>query len=125
MTTRTFIIYRTPWWQRGRWQGLALAAVAIGVAIAGWPDEPPARASAPPVRPVQAAQVRHAATSAPAVPDATSAAVASPVALPEVETQKPLSTMVAPGVHVTPLSVPAGTSPQPAGPRPEDSEPEN
>ncbi len=36
-----------------------------------------------------------------------------------------LSTLVAPGVHITPLSVPAGTEPMPAGPGPDDSEPEN
>ena len=125
MTTRTFIIYPTPWWQRRSWRGLALGAVAIGVAIAGWPDEAPERASAPPARAARPAPLTHAAIAGPALPDATPPAIASPTALLEVETQKPLSTMVAPGVHITPLSVPTGASPQPAGPRPEDSEPEN
>ncbi len=36
-----------------------------------------------------------------------------------------LSTLVAPGMHVTPLSVPVGTTPRPAASNERDSEPEN
>jgi hypothetical protein len=44
---------------------------------------------------------------------------------PSRPAQPALSTEVSPGVHITPLSVPAGTTPDPAGPREGDSEPEN
>lgn len=65
--------------------------------------------------------------------DAPVSALAAPAAAPLVENPSqvaapsgaPLSVTVAPGVHITPLSVPPGTLPQPAGPTARDSEPEN
>ena len=65
--------------------------------------------------------------------DAPAAALVAPVAAPRVEgpsqppaaPSAPLSVTVAPGVHITPMSVPPGTVPKPAGPTPHDSEPEN
>ena len=122
------IIFDEPaWWQRPRWQlaaALALAALATWrVAVTAADHEPIARQPpAPP--PVAALSVpAPAATMPPAaapLPAAASAAASSSALAPP-----PLSTMVAPGVHITPLSVPPGTPPVPAGPREADSEPEN
>jgi hypothetical protein len=117
-------------WQRPGWQ-VAAAAVAL-VALAIWwaalspvDHEPIARHT--PAPPLMAARSvpAPAATTVPAAAPLPAAArpVASAPALPALA--PPLSTMVAPGVHITPLSVPPGTVPVPAGPSERDSEPEN
>ena len=69
----------------------------------------------------------------PAAPQTDVARRDAPVAAPRVElpsqrpaaSSAPLSVTVAPGVHITPMSVPPGTVPKPAGPTSHDSEPEN
>jgi hypothetical protein len=104
---------------------VALATLGIGwAAMTPVEPEPVERAwAAPPVAAwpgVAGAEAAEPATPAlpvVAVPDAA-APSASPV-------PPALSTMVAPGVHITPLSVPPGTVPLPAGPTANDSEPEN
>jgi hypothetical protein len=113
------------WWRRPRAQR-AVALVATITAVAVWwialapvapepivPRVSNATAAAPPA----ATSVR--AHVAPPSPVAASAAASSTAPKPA------LSTMVAPGVHITPLSVPGGTDPVPAGPRAHDSEAEN
>ncbi len=121
------VIFDEPaWWQRPGWQ-IAAAAVLTLVSVPIWwaalspvEHEPvaPRTPAAPPVA-AQPAPAPAAATSlAPAAPQV--AVAPTPVAPPPS-----LSTMVAPGVHVTPLSVPRGAVPVPAGPGANDSEPEN
>jgi hypothetical protein len=119
------LIFDEPaWWQRPRWH-VAAAAVAMTAAVAVWwvalaPAEleaiAPRVSNAPAVMAVRPAPPVEAIAPA---PEAASAPAPSPPLLPA------LSTMVAPGVHVTPLSVPPGTEPVAAGPRAHDSEPEN
>lgn len=120
------VIFDEPaWWRRPGWQ-LAVAAVSTLVSLPIWwaalspvEHEPvvPHKPATPPI--AQPAPV----PAAPLAPAAPAVAVApippSPVPAPA------LSTMVAPGVHITPLMVPPGTVPAPAGPRDSDSEPEN
>jgi hypothetical protein len=113
------------WWRRPRVQ-LAVAPVATIMAVAVWwialaPDAPepvaPRVSNATAVAPPAAAPAQ--AHVAPPSPGAASAAASSTAPTPA------LSTLVAPGVHITPLSVPPGTDPVPAGPRAHDSEAEN
>jgi hypothetical protein len=124
----TRIVFDEPaWWQRPRWR-ITVGAAATTAAAVLWrialtpADEQPIapRVAAAPAAPAP----RLAPPIAEAIVRPTPAA-ASAVAPPLPPTQPPLSTMVAPGVHVTPLSVPPGTEPVPAGPRAHDSEAEN
>ncbi|MBX3604706.1 MAG: hypothetical protein KF788_05530 [Piscinibacter sp.] len=115
-----------------RWPraGVVVAALAAGalLGVAVSQEEPheaarpaPAAAAAPvlappvvPVPPLAAGRTTAIDTlDAPAVVPAAAVARA------------PLSTEIAPGVHVTPLAVPPGTLPQPAAPGPQDTESEN
>ncbi len=113
-----------------------LAAIAAGtVAGAYWataqtphaeaPVQPASRAVA--AAPAEPAAARPASTAAPASPLVTPAplATAVPAAVSSAAPVVLLSTQVAPGVHVTPMSVPPGSVPMPAGPSETDSEPEN
>ena len=120
------IVFDEPaWWRRPGWQLASAALLALLALIVWWsvltpvdhdpivvraPVTPVARAAPPPaLSPAALAQPQPlAAPPAPATP-------ATP----------PLSRMVAPGVHVTPLGVPHGAVPLPAGPNETDSEPEN
>jgi len=97
---------------------LALVGLAAGVATV-WPDE------APPAAPPAATGVPRAWAGSDS-PFAAAAPVPAPApAQPPPVPPASLSREVAPGVHVTPMGVPAGTAPRPAGPTAEDSEPEN
>lgn len=122
-----FVIDPLPWW-RSRPAGVA--ALLVAVALSGWLTWPSDDSIEPPV-PQPAVRLVAAVpqTSGPITP----AAVAEPPVAglpaagspPSRQEQPALSTEVSPGVHITPLSVPAGTTPDPAGPRDGDSEPEN
>jgi hypothetical protein len=121
-----FVLDPLPWW-RLRWAGVGtlLAAVAVGGWLT-WPSDAGTGPSmpAPAVRPMVA--VPHSNLMPPA-------AVAEPPVAGLLVTGSPPSrreplapsTEISPGVHITPLSVPPGTTPEPAGPREGDSEPEN
>lgn len=124
MRRPTLVIDPSPWWQQHRWLLVSLAAIAALGAAIWWA--------------VAAAIERDAALASRAVrpapvlvdrlmPAAPAGAVESddPLPAPLPTAPAPVSTMVAPGVHVTPMSVPPGTGPMPAGPRAHDSEPEN
>lgn len=128
MRRSLFVVYRRPWWQR--LGGIAtIGAVAAAVpAFVVWSTEPvvidappraiapPAPQGTPPASPPQQAvvQVQSEATATGAPSHA------------EREPSPPaLSVQVAPGVHVTPIGVPDGGVPMPAGPHADDSEPEN
>ena len=122
------IVFDEPaWWQRPRWR-TAAAAVATIAAVAVWraalapadPEPVTSRVSSAPMAAAPVAPPIAEAIARP--PPAAASAVAPP--LPPAQ-PAPLSTMVAPGVHITPLSVPPGTVPEPAGPSERDSEPEN
>jgi hypothetical protein len=124
MKRSTPIFDDPPWWQRPGWQ-VASAVVLTVIALPIWwaalaPAEP---------EPVAQPAAPQPATVARAVPPANTSPTALPTAPSPQATQHapepPLSTMVEPGVHVTPLSVPPGTRPMPAGPSEDDSEPEN
>jgi len=111
------------WWQRPRWR-IAAAVCATAAAVAVWWI-----ALIPPAREPIATRVANTAATTRVVPIAPAVARPAPAAA-SAAAQVPtppaaLSTLVAPGVHVTPLSVPAGTEPAPAGARAHDSEPEN
>jgi hypothetical protein len=139
----TIVFDQPPWWRRPRvvLGCLACASVvgalwwsAITLADDGEPlqrpqahapqlaDAPLASPNTPPD--ATAPDERAAAVTAIEPPAPASAAPAAQIQASPL-TATPLSTMVAPGVHVTPLGVPPGTQPVPAGPKAEDSEPEN
>lgn len=123
-----------PWWERPGWQVAAAAALAL-VALPIWwtalspiehepvalntraPLPPPAARAAPTETLAPAQTLAPAATPLPAATD--------PLASMPALAARARSIMVAPGVHITPLSVPPGTVPMPAGPGANDSEPEN
>jgi hypothetical protein len=120
------VIFDEPaWWQRPRRQ-IAIAVAAAIAAFAVWSlalkAEPP-QAPTPhaPSAPLMA--MRPAPSPIERVAPAPPAAASVPA--PAARVAPSLSTMVAPGVYVTPLTVPPGTEPTPAGPREHDSEPEN
>jgi hypothetical protein len=115
------------WWQQRRWIGAAAAcAVALAGAIWWAAVTPLARDDAiVPRAPRSASSPGPASVIASVVPSPSADAGAAPQAPLPSPPPTVLSTMVAPGVHVTPLGVPPGTEPVPAGPRPHDSEPEN
>jgi hypothetical protein len=123
------VIFDPPaWWQQPFWR-IAAAVGAFSVAGLTWwaalaPADPePVAASASSAALANPRPVPSAAP-APALVE-TRAQIATPAVESPMKTPPPLSTMVAPGVHVTPLSVPPGTNPMPAGPTAHDSEPEN
>jgi len=100
-----------PWWQRPGWQ-LASATVLAGVAGVIWwtvltpIDHDPIVVRTPPTPTVMARSTAPAPV-APAAPPV----VAPPTAMPEPSpppAAPPLSRMVAPGVHVTPMGLPPG-----------------
>lgn len=123
---------------RPRWlprPSLLVASVAAGVVIgvAQWGLSPvtaeqTTRAQARPVGPAAGPTVATAAAR-PLASVTPAGAVVPSSAPPRQASVTPhaaaVSTMVSPGVHITPLSVPPGTQPTPAGPSPYDSEPEN
>lgn len=127
MKRSTVIFDQPPWWQRPGWQIAAAAALALAALPIWWSalapvDHEPVALHTPAPPPVVARSAPRADTTAPAepsVPAAPSPEVSSPASTP------PLSTMVAPGMHITPLGVPPGTTPNPAGPGANDTEPEN
>lgn len=128
MSRSTIVIYpRRRWLPRSP---VLVAAVLAGLAIGSfWPEadivapDPapaapaPARAALPPV-PADALPTR--APEEPEEPEAREAREAT-----EAPREAALSTMVAPGVHVTPIGVTPVGEPMPADPAPEDTEPEN
>jgi hypothetical protein len=122
------IVFDEPaWWQRPGWQLASAALLTLLAGIVWWSaltpvDHEPIVVRAP-VTPVARAAPPPAA--APAPQPLRSTPPAPPVEATPAPTTPPLSTMVAPGVHVTPLGVPHGTVPMPAGPNETDSEPEN
>ncbi len=131
MNHPAFILYARPWWQQRRWR-IALAALAGSAAVLIWWTSDAANAEHEPVVVLHRLQPSAAAKLAPAAQGARllDAPVRSehPVAVqpaPQPTFPAPLSTLVAPGIHVTPLSVPPDTVPTPAGPGSHDSEPEN
>jgi hypothetical protein len=116
---------------------VAMAAVAAGLALGTAWHLSAADDAAP-------AAADRAATPVPALPPATGMATAAPLpGVPVVQPVPaatvapltrdatappavPLSREVAPGMHVTPMTLPPGaTVAQPAGPTAHDSEPEN
>jgi hypothetical protein len=123
-----FLLYPLPWWRSRR---VGVAALLIAVVLATWLAWPADGDLVAPVHEpvrVKAARPASATTSSLDAP----AAPASPIAVAQRDetsslpaTRPPLSIQIAPGVHITPLSVPPGTTPEPAGPRDGDSEPEN
>lgn len=128
------LIFDEPrWWQRAGWR--VAAAFVVLTAAAAWSLTMPAADEVPVVaRTTAAPLLSQVGVPAPdearaAAPAASAAAemVAPPLALPALPAlpAPPVSAEIAPGVHVTPLSVPPGTLPVPAGPRADDSEPEN
>lgn len=86
-------------------------------------QEPPGWGAAP--SPFGAAAVPTAAAPLPSPVASTASVAPAPLPAPGPASPAPLSILVAPGVHLTPMSVPPGTLPMPAGPQPHDSEPEN
>jgi hypothetical protein len=124
------IVFDEPaWWQRTRWRVAAAVALTFVAVIVWWAALTPP-APAPPAASPSYAAVRMAPQPAQPMeptqritPPAQPAITAS--SPPAASPTQPLSTMIAPGVHVTPLSVPPGTVPQPAGPSERDSESEN
>jgi hypothetical protein len=88
----------------------------IGTTLPGMAAAP--TRPAPPDLPPVSAPATVAPTALP--PHATPA-----LAVPAVPAAPAWSTEVAPGVHVTAIGAPPGTTPVPAGPQPDDSEPEN
>lgn len=103
--------------RRSEWL-LAVATVAA-VSVIGWtawPDPPQ------PLAVPEPAKTTWGASLSPFEAPAPESLVQPP---PPLLPTSPLSTQVAPGVHITPLSVPTGTVPVPAGPSPNDSEPQN
>ena len=111
-----------PWWQRPGWQ-LASATVLAGVAGVIWwtaltpIDHDPIVVRTPPAPTVMArsAPPAPAATVAPAAPPVVVAPAAPPVVVPPAIAEPspppaalPLSRMVAPGMQVTPRSLPPG-----------------
>jgi hypothetical protein len=128
------IVFDEPaWWQRRRWRVAVAVALTVVAVVVWWaaltpPDHAPAprsNVSFSPSASFAAARPEPQPTEpiASRAPPATAAP--NPPAATRAPTQPPLSTMVAPGVHITPLSVPPGTVPAPAGPTERDSEPEN
>jgi hypothetical protein len=118
-------------WQRARWR-IAIGASMVLAALGAWwagsmPLEPepsaPRTAAVPPATTAQdfAPTRTRDMNIAPSVSPPQAAASAAIAPAPAT----PLSTMVAPGVHVTPLSAPPGATPVPAGARAHDSESEN
>jgi len=114
------------WWQQPQWQVAAGLVAAIAALAVWWAALAPADPE--PIAPPRAPNISMAAApparaplerAAPPLPAAASTVAAPPPAQPA------WSTRVAPGVHVTPMSVPPGTEPAPAGPREQDSELEN
>lgn len=132
--SRPTIIYDTrPRWLPQRW--VIVAALAVGtLGGAIWTSyepqriDPPAYARPATPRPGPGAPASLGTGMAPLqTPVPTASAAPAVVTAPQAQAMASpaWSTTVAPGVHVTPLSVPTGTVPVPAGPRPQDSEPEN
>jgi hypothetical protein len=124
------IVFDEPaWWQQPRWQ-LASAALLALLALAIWwsvltpVDHDPIVVRAP-IAPPATPMTR--AAPAPAANPMSTPLAPPPAAPPAPATPAtpPLSTLVAPGMHVTPLGVPHGAVPIPAGPNETDSEPEN
>ena len=134
-----FTIDPLPWWRSRRALGAALVvAGTLAGAVATLSDGsrlPPLHE--PVVVRVAPSAANAAATASPFLPSpmphaaqplpAPAAAAAIPVgsAAPQMPVPPVLSRQIAPGVHITPLSVPPGTTPEPAGPHAGDSEPEN
>ena len=132
MRHSTIIIDVYPWWQTRR--GIIVALASAG-ALCGlwWVAAWPTNEAAPPVVPQERAERSVATPPFDAGPAGSTTPMASafapaaaplPVPPPPMP-PPPISTMVAPGVHITPLSVPPGVAVIPAGPGPDDSEPEN
>lgn len=132
MSRSTIQIYPPSRWRRVGW--ISVAAVLAGLALgAAWRMLPSADVPTVPARTATSAALPPAMPTAPTVPlvareprPATTALVpTAPLAAAAVTHTPPLSTLVAPGVHVTALSVPPGTLPMPAGPTAHDTEDEN
>jgi len=117
---------------------LLLAAAAAGAlaGVLGWALAPQAVERAvvtvqpPPGWGGSASPFSPAITPRPAAPASALRSMPVPVPLPpqpapSTPLSAPLSTQVAPGVHLTPMGLPPGAVPLPAGPQPHDSEPEN
>ncbi len=122
------IVFDEPaWWRQPGWQLASAALLALLALVIWWSalapvDHDPIVVRAP-VTPVARAlppSVASPASVAQPLPPAAPATIA-----PTAPATQPLSTMVAPGVHVTPLGVPQGAVPLPATPDETDSEPEN
>ena len=113
------IVFDQPvWWRQPKWQ-LASAAVLSLVALVIWwaalspPDHDPIVVRAPPATAEPA--TRRATAPPPAAPAPALPTAVLPVAEPPPGTHGPIatapapvSTAVAPGVHVTPLGLPPG-----------------
>lgn len=135
MNRSNVYVYARAWWQEPRGLLAAVAGVAICAGAATWWVLWLAAGANAPTRLRDAATLASASTAerplpaaqpAPAVSLRATAIAAgsSPQAAP-APSPPPPSTMVAPGVHITPLGVPPGTVPMPAGPRPDDTESDN
>jgi hypothetical protein len=129
MSPPLIVIDTPPWWRRP-W-GLALigsgvAAVAACVMGSASPVVPELPAPARPA-PSAVATTPRASFSLMAVPVEATHADEAPASAPAPSTPSTpaLSTEVAPGVHVTPISRPPAGLAVPPAPRVEDSEPEN
>ncbi len=118
---------RPAWWRRPGWQLASAALLTLLAGIVWWSALTPAdhdpivvRAPVPPL-----ARAAPPPAVAPAPQPLPAPPAAAPIALPPTPATPPVSTMVAPGVHVTPMGVPNGAAPMPAAPDETDSEPEN
>jgi hypothetical protein len=115
-----------PWWQRSHWRAAAAVFTTLAALAVWWAVLDDADRDAPIVPRVSHAPVAAVRPSPPPMTVmAPSVAPAASAAAPAAPAEPALSTMIEPGVHVTPLSVPPHTVPMPAGPRDHDTEPEN
>jgi hypothetical protein len=120
-----FVIDPLPWWRSRR---AGAGALVLAVALGGWrmwPDDDGIEPSVhQPVRLIGAAPLTGSGLHA-TVTEAPAAEQQAVEPAPSRREEPALSVQISPGVHITPLSVPPGSTPEPAGPRAEDSEPEN
>jgi len=116
------IVFDPPaWWQRAGWQ-IGVAALLALVALVVWWSALVPVDHGPIVVRTPAPTVMARSAVAPATPTAQAAPPVAPtVPSPAPQPPPPLSTMVAPGVHVTPLGLPPGAMAVPAQPQTEEN----
>lgn len=120
-----FIVYAPPWWRRPGGIALVCGLAAVVPACIVWSTTSVVVAPPSPPRPIAVVLTPRAPTlTRPVVVPGDTTDSGEARRVPERPTAA-LSTEVSPGVHVTPIGLPAGGVAVPAAPRPDDSEPEN